>query len=81
MNTKKKPRFFIYMPEDEDCYYWIDAQYIKHRISDMSEQYLQNCLKFMEKKGNRKWEIKILAQECRHRQKIKKTEIGKMLYS
>lgn len=79
--TTPKRRMFLEPTENEDCHYWIDVQNVKHRLDEMDDEYVVNCIKFMKGRKDREWERNTLIAEMKRRKKIKKTRIGRSLYS
>lgn len=66
-------------------HYWYDINMKPHKIVDMEDSYVENCIDFIIRRrmySNRNYdlELMILRDELRRRISIRSTSIGKLVY-
>lgn len=74
---------YVYADEFSDLFYWKDKNGNMHYVKDMPDDYLENCIRHLEKNYSAEYyplDIAILKRERRYREKIRNTEAGKLLY-
>lgn len=65
---------------------WFDKANTCHRLIDMEDSYLVNCVLLLEarkekiKDFNQQEDIRFLEAECAYRDEVRKTSVGTLLY-
>lgn len=80
-----------YIQEINGSYFWYDVNDNAHRLDEMDESYLNNCIKLLDKrkqdsiKKNVKFDQDLdrfhLEDELKHRELVKNTSVGRLIYA
>lgn len=80
-----------YIKSINGSFFWYDINDNPHRLDEMDESYINNCLKLLEKRSNdalknnvifdQYLDVQHFNDELKHRELVKNTSVGRLIYA